>query len=370
MRKPQSRDLRELERQSTDEAARLVMEGDVDGAMLAFKRAELAQGLLDHRRHASWVGVLVPVVVAILCGVVASFLAVYRIPTTTVAATIRSTGVSFTPRSPLEWQGDAKLQTETFRFEKFAGALAPPEPDEMGEDEVDDDSGRGALHLGRQGQAAFKALSVQKGAKVALEVDRAGLVQIITSRGPADARLLFWGRVEVEREVDGQMMSASMNVIDVPETLYLNRTDPGIISSVLAFDPRPALAFPVIEVEAVSFSKEVLDDGASTFVSTIVDGRVSIIDTDQHSTLGPNQSLTLVGFQGQIRRLIVDDQIELALSGTADDIIVKTGNIERTLVPTYLGFMYQNQQIALIWSGVAFLWGMLWSVGRFITRQS
>ena len=365
MKKSRNQILREVERQTTDDAFYLLMRGDLEGSDRAFKRLELTQALLDSLRRRSWLPYILPVVVALVCGTVASILAVYRIPKTTVSARIRSNSVSFAGRESFEWKGDAQIKSDSFRFEKFHSASAPPEPDEP----PAADTGRGAVRLGRKGKAALKTLSIQPGTKVAVEVDRSGQIQLISSQGPVEAQLVFWGAVDVEMETNGQLVTEHMN-IEVPETLYLTRTDPGMVSSVLAFDPRGSVELPIIEAADVSFSKEVLEDGVTSFVSTIADGEVTVVDTDETTSVRANQSLIMTGFEGQIRHLTVDDDVELTLTGTAESIVVSTGNIERNLVPTYLRFMYQNQQIALVWSGIAFLWGMLWSVGRFVTRRS
>ena len=356
------RDLRDIEHRSTEEAARRLMVGDFPGSKRAHEQAEIAKNAIQHMRDTSLFGRLLPIAVALVCGSIASVLAVYRIPTANLAAQVSCTSMALTPSEPYAWRGNARLAPSQVRFEKFFASLEPLDPDES----PGPDNSRGALNLAR-GNAALKSVSFEPGTKVALELDRAGQLQLFASRGQADAQLVFWGRVQLELETDGNVKSERMNV-DVPETLALARTDRGIVPSLLQFDPGARLELPIAEVDAVSFSREIIEDGATRFQTSLVTAKLSILDTDEKVTLGPNQSLTLVGFEGQIRRLSIDGDISLALTGTAEDIVVSSGEIRRSLVPTYLAFMYQNQQIALVWSGVVFLWGMLWSVGRFVTR--
>ncbi|MEM7675541.1 MAG: hypothetical protein AAF449_06010, partial [Myxococcota bacterium] len=290
-------------------------------------------------------------------------LAVYRIPSANITAEIRSTSAAFKPASTFEWNGNISIGSEEVRFDKYAAALTPSETDELPGRE-----GRGSLGL-RKGNAALKMLSVEPGGNVALELDSSGQLQVFSSRSAASARLLFWGQVQVELQNDGHVQSEPFD-IDVPETLYLDRTDTGVLPSVLLFTPKMPFELPLIEVSDVSFSREVLENNETTFRSSILEGDLTILDIDEQVAVGPNQSLTLDGFTGQIRRLSVGNEIRLSLTGKAENIIVASGDVQRSLVPTYLGFMYKNQQIALVWSGVMFLWGMLWSVGRFIIRRS
>ncbi|MEO1338323.1 MAG: hypothetical protein AAFV29_21950 [Myxococcota bacterium] len=331
--------------------------------MHAFERAELAKGLIDHIQDASWRGRLLPVAVAILCGTVATVLAVYRIPSANLNAQIRSTSAAFSPASTFEWKGNISVGSDELRFDKYAAALEAPQTDEPPGVE-----GRGSLGLAK-GRAALKSLSAASGGQVTFELDASGQLQIFTNRSRASAQLLFWGKVQVDLQSDGHAQSEPFDV-EVPETLYLDRVDKGVLPSVLQFTPKQSFELPLIEVSEVSFSREVLENNEATFRSSILEADLTIVDTDEEVSVGPNQSLTLVGFTGQIRRMSVGDEIQLSLTGKAEDIIVASGDVQRSLVPTYLSFMYQNQQIALVWSGVMFLWGMLWSVGRFIIRRS
>ena len=360
---PSNKALKRLEEASTSEAVQRLMDGDVEGSQSALDRAELAKRLRNHRRETSPAEWLVPVVVALLCGVMASVLAVYRIPTVNVAATVNCTSMSFAPAQTLAWNGDARFTSDAFRYEKFFVTLAPLEPGEK----PGSDNGRGSLGLAK-GDGSLKTMVFEPSTKVALEVDRSGQLQVFSSRGQVEAQVVFWGQVQLELESDGELQS-DLQDIEVPETLYLARTDRGVVPSLLEFAPPQGFELPLVEVDGVSFSKEVLQDGLATFEPSIIEAEVSILDTDETTLAGPSQALSFVGFQGQIRRLKVGKEIKLSLTGTAEDIVLASGTVERSLAPTYLSYMYRNQQITLVWSGVMFLWGMLWSVGRFVARR-
>jgi hypothetical protein len=102
------------------------------------------------------------------------------------------------------------------------------------------------------------------------------------------------------------------------------------------------------------------------FVSSIVSGELRVVATGAHYVLGPEDVLEIDGTKAERLEIAITDQLTVHASGTARGLHLRTGSFDRSLAPSVLEFAASNHRLALIWSGVVFLWGLLWSAGRLM----
>jgi hypothetical protein len=105
------------------------------------------------------------------------------------------------------------------------------------------------------------------------------------------------------------------------------------------------------------------------FVSSIVSGELRVVATGARYELGPEDVLEINGTKAERLEIAITDQLTVHASGTARALHLRTGSFDRSLAPSVLEFAASNHRLALIWSGVVFLWGLLWSAGRLVAGR-
>ena len=103
--------------------------------------------------------------------------------------------------------------------------------------------------------------------------------------------------------------------------------------------------------------------GSGKFESTIKSGEVQFPETNATEELREGDKFLLQGIE--TRRLELskcEEGIKVYFEGSVSAISAGPANYEKNLAPTYLEYIYHQQKLAFFWSGVVFLWGLLWSV--------
>jgi hypothetical protein len=104
----------------------------------------------------------------------------------------------------------------------------------------------------------------------------------------------------------------------------------------------------------------------SPFKTSVLDGELTIVSTGTQYTLGPDDTVELTGIKSERFKMNVSDHVEIQASGTATGLHLSTGGFKRSVTPSVLEFASMNHRLALVWGGVVFLWGFLWSAWRLI----
>jgi hypothetical protein len=104
----------------------------------------------------------------------------------------------------------------------------------------------------------------------------------------------------------------------------------------------------------------------SPFKTSILGGELTIVSTGVKYALGPDDTVELTGIKSNRFEMSISDRVEIQASGTATGLHLSTGSFERSITPSVLEFASTNHRLALVWGGVVFLWGFIWSAWRLI----
>jgi hypothetical protein len=187
----------------------------------------------------------------------------------------------------------------------------------------------------------------------------------------AQLDLVLWDRV---RLTDGSCGSTGEPAVarikrQLPETLHVE-TGVGKLNPVqlsLPLDPGRQLVFRQVDVDSLRFVREVsAAPGQHDFVSTIQTANLSLMESGASQVLGVDTFLELKGFAGTIRQIKITDKLEIQVEGTASRVLVGPSGYQRDLTPSYLQYLRNNQQLALLWAAAIFVWGLLWSGKRLL----
>jgi hypothetical protein len=141
-----------------------------------------------------------------------------------------------------------------------------------------------------------------------------------------------------------------------------NDVAPGSLSMTFAGDA--ALTFRDFDVQALRFVTEVPGPRGLVFVSTLRTGKLGLPDIGATYPLGEGAFLSLRGFRGRVSALHIADSVTIEAEGTAERVLAGPEGYARDLTPSLLEYLGHNRQVTLLWSALAFIWGLAWSARR------
>ncbi|MCY1019902.1 hypothetical protein [Pyxidicoccus sp. MSG2] len=344
------------------------------------KRLEIYRELLEQLPVPWYRRLLLPLVIAMLSIVGAGFAWTIRKTPTRIVLTSEVSGVRMDLKAPLKdalpERGRATGQllsvsgSEALRAETglpLAGA-----------------SSAGTLHL-CQGQFILEGLQVVPAApdadagdgrpavsSVEVQLHQAGLPRWFIWRSTLTLGLGLWGPVLLSRERCKENASAGgVEVIDKPlaESLELAATGSPRNPTQLDFslDAGSELVFRDLEVKGLAFVREVPGEpGTHTVVSTVRRAELFLADSGQTVVLPEGARLRLLEFNGRVSELRIGGTMLLRAEGRASGVWVGPEDFAQELTPTYLEYFYNARQRELLWGAAAFVWGVLWSVKRWL----
>lgn len=109
--------------------------------------------------------------------------------------------------------------------------------------------------------------------------------------------------------------------------------------------------------------------GSGHFESTIHRGAIHLFDTKKEITILENEKLFIKAVDcRQASIYLTEDKIGFKFIGTINRLSGGYQNISENYKPTYLKYFYHNQQLALFWSALVFLFGIIWSIKNSLFR--
>ena len=73
--------------------------------------------------------------------------------------------------------------------------------------------------------------------------------------------------------------------------------------------------------------------------------------------------------EGHVTELHTSNHINVRFEGTVKELTIGPSGFERDFRPAFIDYLYHNERLALFWSAVVFLWGMLWSIRKIFFAQ-
>jgi hypothetical protein len=99
----------------------------------------------------------------------------------------------------------------------------------------------------------------------------------------------------------------------------------------------------------------------------VLQGDLVLLLNEKSQALLEGDHITFEGFESE--RLVIRPEngvLNISIEGQADQISAGPKGYEKNLAPTLLEYLYYQQQLALFWSAVLFLWGLFWSLRNLL----
>lgn len=153
----------------------------------------------------------------------------------------------------------------------------------------------------------------------------------------------------------------------VPETMEVTAIPGGGPIQITLLDTS-GINFPSIMAHKISFeTTRTTSLSSSTIKSSIKSGDIKLPSTGDEYEVGENEFLFLQPFG--LTRIDLEDEgtgIRAIAEGSFKRMIKGYESYQESLKPSFLVYLIKNNQIALYWSSLAWIWGMFWSIKRIL----
>lgn len=355
---------RQLEKKLTEKARKtaqaLLEEKDTESFSQELRQLDNYQRALTALRTSANKDISKAIVIAFICVLTVGLLWYLRVPRTHVLVDIHSDVVAFGLNEP--WQLERRLGASQLRVEYMESIQAPTlgiDIDSSNGDAWIDLSG-GQIELDRAVFAAGGYLEIDAGdEQMDWYFKNASFTGNLLLKGTV---LLSAGNRPDLFTLDGIRQS-----IDIPETVQIKSGDKGMIPSVVRINPLDGWVFRNIRVNRLNFFRErVSTPGSTSFESAIRKGSITVHETGTETDLKEGDRLLLEGIAGRLIRVEQGSALRIKFEGTVEKLLTGPEGFERNLAPTYLEYLYVRKPLTFFWSAVVFLWGMLWSILKWI----
>jgi len=355
---------RQLEKEIAEEARKtartLLEEKDEASISQGLRQLDEYQRVLTALKLTADRNITKAIVIGFVCVLSAWLLWYLRVPSIHVMIDMHSDVVAFELSEP--WQLDRNLDAHQLRIEYMESIQAPA----LGVD-IDSSDGNAWIDLS-DGQIELHRATFDGGGYLEIE---GGSDQMNWYFKNASFRgeLLLKGAVLVSAgsRPDRFAIDAARQNIEVPETVHIRSSDNGMIPSVVRIRPLEAWGLKNIRVRRLSFFRErISTPGSIGFESAIRKGRVTIHETGATTDLNEGDRLLMDGLEGRLIRVEQGSGLRMIFEGTVEKLLTGPEGFERNLAPSYLEYLYVQKPLTFFWSAVVFLWGMLWSILKWI----
>jgi hypothetical protein len=291
---------------------------------------------------------------------------VIRIPTVNIDGSVKTDTVTFQLAGDWQTNEPWRLGTSPFRIEEFSEIGLPPELSPDNHLEL-----RAWLDV-EKARVTMSNFELSKGGRLSIFRVSPAAVSLLSGGAP------FRGRAHLLDEAtmlggDGgslrQRFSKSVQFA-VPAAIPFFSDGKSNIPAQLRFGTADRIVFRDIPVRALSFSREGIGNlTLPVFISGITSGSITIGETNEKITLGDAERLSLGPMDGFIHELEIGPRfLRLSFHGKSSAVSIGSGVFEQNLVPTWVSYLYHQQQLGFFWGAVVFLWSMLWSARQILFK--
>lgn len=357
--------LRAKREEQIERAAReAVTRGDAVAAKTALEQIQVYSALLseaDRLRAHEWMW---PAVVASLCIAVIGILWSVHVSRTDVSLSLDTTSV----RTVLAdaWRIENVFHSPQMHFERLASIAAP----NLG---LSIDGSSDAWLQLEGGQIVLQSLEFKDKAMLEIFTDE-NEINMFASRAPLSGTVSVMGKITVSAGPSAGNVSTHRSYqIDIPETIEFSVTEAQNVPTQLSIHSPNKWSFSKPRVSDISFVKEeVSGAGEHALASGVKSGTVRFNDTSW-PTLDVREGDLLRVNRTESARLDAQGDghtMHVTLNGLVGSLTVGDSETRRDLAPSYLEYMYNRKSLAFLWSGIVFLWGLVWRVSKTVFGKS
>lgn len=105
--------------------------------------------------------------------------------------------------------------------------------------------------------------------------------------------------------------------------------------------------------------------GSGNFISTILNGQIKILETNQTVQIeNPEQLILDIDKLNRLGISISKNALSTTFESRIKSCKIGVDPFLKEIKPNILQFLYFNNEIALLWSSLLFLWGLMWSIKK------
>ena len=213
----------------------------------------------------------------------------------------------------------------------------------------------------------LKNIKVQKNAEIDIQCFKKELSFYIKKSNLSGKLSMRKGTVRIDETFDSLNISSNR-----PKTTYTFHSNQAhTVSDYIRLD-----IGNVRELELNDFAVNKLTflvenpPGSGIFESTLQQGKIVLYDTRDEIDILEKENL-LIEFKDcqQTRLFLKDDKICIKFIGKVTKLMGGLKGFSKNYKPTYLEYFYNNQRLALFWSTLVFLFGIIWSIKNTIFNK-
>lgn len=121
-----------------------------------------------------------------------------------------------------------------------------------------------------------------------------------------------------------------------------------------------------IQIEKITLATPMPYGVGRRFVPSVLSGTLLVGDSPERVEITEREPLSLMDVKGSLRVLAVGEGVDMHFVGTAGKVLIGSAGFQRNLKPTVLEFLRQQRRLGYFWAALVFLWGLGWSVRRYI----
>jgi hypothetical protein len=357
--------LRAKREEQIEKVARdIVARGDAGAAKTALEQIQVYSALLaeaDRLPAHEWMW---PAIITCLCIAVIGILWSVHISRTDVSLSLDTTSV----RTVLAdgWRIENAFHSPQMHFERLASIAAP----NLG---LSIDGSSDAWLQLEGGQIVLQSLEFKDKAMLEIFADENELT-MFASRARLNGTVSVMGKITVSAGSSAGIVSTHRSYdIGIPETIEFSVTEPQNVPTQLSVHSPNKWSFTKPRVSDISFVKEeVTGAGERALTSGVKSGSVRFNDTSWPALEVREGDLLRVNRTQSARLDAQGDghSMHVTLNGLVGSLTVGDSETRKDLAPSYLEYMYNRKSLAFLWSGIVFLWGLVWRVSKTVFGKS
>ncbi|MEN8260045.1 MAG: hypothetical protein ABFS02_05570 [Pseudomonadota bacterium] len=341
----------EAKRLSATSARLLIEDNDTEEAKNAMERAELARTILSATKQSSG-RLYFSAAIGFICLMLAGLAWSVRVPVTEVVLEIEAESLAL--RLTHDWSADIEVAAHTIHLNNTDRIIAPG----LGLDVA-------PVEMEASGQG-LTLETIDLPAGTSLELERQGNALTLYVHDGALSGRIEIVRAELRLKPAGETTQRTISIAaDIPETVMFSSIRSTADPVKLVVDAAGPWRLSGLQAGAIRACKED-PPGSGRCVSTLHTGTVKLLATGRTVQLTDGDQLFAGGIHStRLEIASHENGLKILFQGTVDEIKAGPAGFEQDLSPTWLEYLYHQEQLAFFWSVVVFLWGLLWSLRNF-----